>query len=113
MVFFRSNVTTAAPEPTTPAPTNITTAFGSNREFSIYDISFYWYKVLGVLLIFIWAVPMSYVWPLDKNEKQNPKLYSPFVRKMLKVPDPVVELEELPLKGSSTQAEKAKEVEGE
>lgn len=56
---------------------------------------------------------MSYVWPLDKNEKQNPKLYSPFVRKMLKVPDPVVELEELPLKGSSTQAEKAKEVEGE
>lgn len=52
---------------------------------------------------------MSYVWPIDKNEKQNPKLYSPFVRKLLKVPDPVVELEELPLKGSPAQAEKEKE----
>ncbi|KAH8418031.1 hypothetical protein KR222_010822 [Zaprionus bogoriensis] len=107
-----SNVTTtAATTPaTTPAPRNVTTAFGSTRDFSVYDISFYWYKLLGILLIFIWAVPMSYVWPLDKNAKQNPKLFSPFVRKMLKVPDAVVELEELPLKGTSPeQAEKEKE----
>lgn len=41
---------------------------------------------------------MSYVWPLDKEEKQNPKLYSPFVRSMLNKPSPVLELEELPLK---------------
>lgn len=53
---------------------------------------------------------MSYVWPMDKNEELNPKLYSPFVRKMLKDLDPEVELEKLPLKGSSTQAEKELEV---
>lgn len=85
-------------------PTNVTTAFGSNREFSVYDISFYWYKVLGAILIFVWAVPMSYVWRPDRNEKQSPKLYSPFVRNMLSVPDPVLELEELPLKEPLTKA---------
>jgi len=91
--------TTAA----TSVPTNITTAFGSNREFSIYDISFYWYKVIGAILIFVWAIPMSYVWQRDNNEKQNPKLYSPFVRRMLNVSDSVVKLEELPLKQSEKE----------
>ncbi|XP_060645921.1 sodium-coupled monocarboxylate transporter 1-like [Drosophila nasuta] len=87
--------TTAA---TTTEPTQVTTALGSNRDFSVYDISFYWYKVIGAILIFVWAIPMSYVWPRDKNEKQNPKLYSPFVRRMLSATEPVLELEELPLK---------------
>ncbi|XP_062126676.1 sodium-coupled monocarboxylate transporter 1-like [Drosophila sulfurigaster albostrigata] len=87
--------TTAA---TTTEPTQVTTALGSNRDFSVYDISFYWYKVIGAILIFVWAIPMSYVWPRDKNEKQNPKLYSPFVRRMLNASEPVLELEELPLK---------------
>jgi len=76
----------------------VTTAFGSDREFSIYDASFYWYKVMGAILVFAWAIPMSYVWPLDKDEKQNPKLYSPFVRNLLNQPGPSLELEELPLK---------------
>ncbi|KAH8382315.1 hypothetical protein KR009_002886 [Drosophila setifemur] len=87
-----------SPAPSLDAPKAITTAFDSDRDFSIYDISFYWYKVLGAILVFAWAIPMSYVWPLDKNEKQNPKLYSPFVRNMLNKPAPVLELEELPLK---------------
>ncbi|SPP82649.1 sodium-coupled monocarboxylate transporter 2 [Drosophila guanche] len=95
-------LTTPAPFP--DAPQQVTTAFGSNRDFSIYDISFYWYKVLGAILVFAWAVPMSYVWPTDKQEKQNPKLYSPFVRNMLNVPDPVVEMEEMPLKSSDSKA---------
>ncbi|KAL7728675.1 hypothetical protein ACLKA6_004056 [Drosophila palustris] len=86
------------PATTTTTPKRITTAFGSNRDFSIYDISFYWYKIIGVFLIFLWAVPMSYVWRKDKTEKQNPKLYSPFVRRMLNVSDTVEEPEELPLK---------------
>ncbi|KAM8706332.1 hypothetical protein ACLKA7_010586 [Drosophila subpalustris] len=86
------------PATTTTTPKRITTAFGSNRDFSVYDISFYWYKIIGVFLIFLWAVPMSYVWRKDKTEKQNPKLYSPFVRRMLNVSDTVEEPEELPLK---------------
>ncbi|KAH8306385.1 hypothetical protein KR018_009756 [Drosophila ironensis] len=85
------------PVPAVDAPP-MTTAFGSDRDFSIYDISFYWYKVVGALLVFAWAIPMSYVWPTPKDEKQNPKLYSPFVRNMLNVQDPVTEMEELPLK---------------
>ncbi|XP_022224918.2 sodium-coupled monocarboxylate transporter 2 [Drosophila obscura] len=95
------------PAPSSDAPQQVTTAFGSNRDFSLYDISFYWYKVLGAILVFAWAIPMSYVWPTDKEEKQNPKLYSPFVRNMLNLPDPVVEMEEMPLKASSDS--KAKE----
>ncbi|EDW24372.1 GL23436 [Drosophila persimilis] len=98
------NGNTTTPAPTMEAPPQVTTAFGSNRDFSLYDISFYWYKVLGAILVFAWAVPMSYVWPTDKEEKQNPKLYSPFVRNMLNVPDPVVEMEEMPLKSSDLKA---------
>ncbi|TDG43089.1 hypothetical protein AWZ03_010505 [Drosophila navojoa] len=77
---------------------NVTTAFGSNREFSIFDISFYWYKVIGAILIFVCAVPLSYIWPPDKNDNLNPKLYSPFVRQLLNVSEAEVELEEVPLK---------------
>ncbi|XP_032579041.1 sodium-coupled monocarboxylate transporter 2 isoform X1 [Drosophila sechellia] len=98
--FRNKNVTSIGTTavPTLETPKELTTAFGSNRDFSIYDTSFYWYKVLGALLVFAWAIPMSYVWPLDKEEKQNPKLYSPFVRSLLNKPSPVLELEELPLK---------------
>ncbi|KAH8381429.1 hypothetical protein KR093_004778 [Drosophila rubida] len=99
--FTTTALPTTAATPT--APTEVTTAFGSNRDFSIYDISFYWYKVIGAILIFVWALPMSFVWRRDKNEKLNPKLYSPFVRRMLNVDEPVVELEEIPLKHTEKQ----------
>ncbi|KAH8357419.1 hypothetical protein KR084_000834 [Drosophila pseudotakahashii] len=100
VIFNAINNTNFAttPIPSLEAPKQVTTAFDSNRDFSIYDVSFYWYKVMGAILVFVWAIPMSYVWPLDKNEKQNPKLYSPFVRNLLNEPVPVLELEELPLK---------------
>ncbi|XP_032597427.1 sodium-coupled monocarboxylate transporter 1-like [Drosophila grimshawi] len=106
-IFNAINGTTSTTMMTTPAnqaPANVTTAFGSNREFSIYDISFYWYKVMGAILIFVWAVPMSYVWRMEKGEQQqqNPKLYSPFVRSMLH-PAVEKEMEELPLKGQEIQ----------
>ncbi|KAH8313670.1 hypothetical protein KR067_009996, partial [Drosophila pandora] len=83
-----------------PSGLPVTTAFDSNRDFSLYDISFYWYKVLGTFLIFFWAVPMSYIWRPDETEKQNPKLYSPFVRKYLTHPKAGQEQEEVPLRGT-------------
>lgn len=86
------------PVPSLDASKAVTNAFSSNRDFSIYDISFYWYKVMGAILVFGWAIPMSYVWPTSKDEKQNPKLYSPFVRNLLNQTGPTLELEELPLK---------------
>ncbi|TDG43088.1 hypothetical protein AWZ03_010504 [Drosophila navojoa] len=92
------NHTTTTPAITTDGPRKVTTAFGSNREFSIFDISFYWYKMIGAILIFVCAVPLSYIWPPDKNDKLNPKLYSPFVRQLLNVSEAEVELEEVPLK---------------
>ncbi|KAH8276118.1 hypothetical protein KR026_000861 [Drosophila bipectinata] len=97
---INNNLTQVAttPVPSLDAPKAVTTAFSSDREFSIYDISFYWYKVLGAILVFAWAIPMSFVWPTSKDEKQNPKLYSPFVRNLLNQPGPTLELEELPLK---------------
>lgn len=75
----------------------VTTAFGSNREFSIYEISFYWYKVIGVLLVWLLAIPLSYIWRRDEEDKIDPHLFSPFVRRLLKGRMPV-EMEELPLK---------------
>ncbi|KAH8382273.1 hypothetical protein KR009_002597, partial [Drosophila setifemur] len=81
-----------------PSGLPVTTAFESNRDFSLYDISFYWYKVLGTFLIFLWAVPMSFIWKPDETEKQNPKLYSPFVRKFLTHPKVEQEMEEVPLR---------------
>ncbi|KAI8124518.1 Sodium-coupled monocarboxylate transporter 2 [Lucilia cuprina] len=74
----------------------VTGTLGSNRDFSIYEVSFYWYKLMGVLLVWLSAIPMSYIWKRDKEEKMNPKLYSPFVKSFLS--QPVVQKEEVPLK---------------
>ncbi|TDG42421.1 hypothetical protein AWZ03_011142 [Drosophila navojoa] len=79
-------------------PPLVTGAFGSNRDFSIFDISFYLYKFLGLILTFLIAVPMSYICKQDKPESLNPKLFTPFIRKFLPR-NLVLELEELPLKG--------------
>ncbi|EDW24373.1 GL23435 [Drosophila persimilis] len=99
------NQTAVSPNtPKLPGPAApVTTAFHSNRDFSLYDISFYWYKVVGALLVFFWAVPMSYVWPPDPNEKQNPKLYSPFVRKFLNLSNSEQEMEEVPLRKATVR----------
>ncbi|KAM7362744.1 uncharacterized protein ACRADG_013305 [Cochliomyia hominivorax] len=74
---------TSIPTPVTDEIPLVTTAFSSNRDFSIYEISFYWYKLLGTFLVFISAIPLSYIWKRDKEDYQNPKLYSPFVKKFL------------------------------
>ncbi|CAD6991220.1 sodium-coupled monocarboxylate transporter 2 [Ceratitis capitata] len=75
----------------------VTTAFGSNREFSIFEISFYWYKVVGVLLVWLLAIPLSYIWRRAEEDKLDPHLFSPIIRSYLKGRTPV-EMEELPLK---------------
>lgn len=74
----------------------VTGSLSSNREFSIYEISFYWYKVFGAFFVWISAIPLSYIWKRDKEEKMNPKLYSPFVKRFLS--QPVMEKEEVPLR---------------
>lgn len=56
---------------------------GSDRDFSIYEISFFWYKLLGSIFVWLAAIPMSYIWKRDKMEKMDPKLYSPFVKRFL------------------------------
>ncbi|XP_037824171.1 sodium-coupled monocarboxylate transporter 2-like isoform X1 [Lucilia sericata] len=91
------NISTSAPLSlaTTEEPL-ITGTLGSNREFSIYEISFYWYNIMGVFLVWLSAIPMSYIWKRDKEEKMNPKLYSPFVKSFLSQTD--VQMEEMPLK---------------
>ncbi|XP_037947005.1 sodium-coupled monocarboxylate transporter 2-like [Teleopsis dalmanni] len=61
----------------------VTNAFSSNREFSIYEIAFYWYKVIGGLIIWLVAIPLSYVWKIREGETQNLKLYAPIMRKFI------------------------------
>lgn len=97
---FSSNVTNEGVE-----EPKVTTAFGSNREFSIYEISFYWYKVVGVLLVWLLAIPLSYIWRRDETDKIDPHLFSPFVRRFLKGSSPV-EMEEFPLKTPTAAEER-------
>ncbi|XP_073828202.1 sodium-coupled monocarboxylate transporter 1-like [Musca autumnalis] len=75
-------VSTPNPIPTDDIPL-VTTAFGSNRPFSIFEISFYWYQVIGVLLVWLTAIPLSYIWKPEEDEKLDPKLYSPIISKTL------------------------------
>lgn len=74
----------------------VTTAFGSNRPFSIFEISFYWYKLIGVALVWMIAIPLSYVWKPDEDEKCDPKLYTPIISRFLDT-EPM-KMESLPLK---------------
>ncbi|XP_061392472.1 sodium-coupled monocarboxylate transporter 2-like [Musca vetustissima] len=74
------NVTTTSTE----TPNLVTTAFGSNRPFSLYEISFYWYQVIGTLLVWFTAIPLSYIWKPAEDEKCDPKLYSPIIGRWLK-----------------------------
>ncbi|XP_030379828.1 sodium-coupled monocarboxylate transporter 2-like [Scaptodrosophila lebanonensis] len=90
--------TTTTVSPFTEKPPLVTDAFSSNREFSIFEISFQWYRFLGALLVFVWAIPMSYVWTSDRRGKQSSKLFSPFVRRFLSESN-TEEPEGLPLKG--------------
>ncbi|KAH8418033.1 hypothetical protein KR222_010828, partial [Zaprionus bogoriensis] len=102
MIAFaiHNNLTTPVVTPAPPeTPPLVTGAFGSNREFSITEISFYWYKVLGIILTLLWGIPISYIFKPEKNLTVDPKLFSPFIRKLL-APPRVLELEELPLKES-------------
>uniref|UniRef100_T1PG30 Sodium:solute symporter family protein n=1 Tax=Musca domestica TaxID=7370 RepID=T1PG30_MUSDO len=87
------NVTTPAPPLETPL---VTTAFGSNRPFSIYEISFYWYKLIGLILIAITSIALSYVWKREDDEKYDPKLYSPVIWRF--IPKAPKEMESVPLK---------------
>ncbi|XP_060645920.1 sodium-coupled monocarboxylate transporter 1-like [Drosophila nasuta] len=96
---IRNNHTTPIkPMPVPEIPPLVTGAFESNREFSVFEISFYWYKVIGILATILWAVPASYIFKSDEKNVQNPKLFSPFIRKFL-TPHQVTEIEELPLNG--------------
>lgn len=54
------------------------------------------------MLTLLWGVPMSYIFKTDKEESQDPKLFSPFIRKFMNIPKEV-ELEELPLKQSQVK----------
>lgn len=55
---------------------------------------------MGVFFVWISAIPLSYIWKRDKEEKMNPKLYSPFVKRFLS--QSAVIKEEVPLKTPHT-----------
>uniref|UniRef100_A0A1I8Q1U6 Uncharacterized protein n=2 Tax=Stomoxys calcitrans TaxID=35570 RepID=A0A1I8Q1U6_STOCA len=74
----------------------ITTAFGSNRPFSIYEISFYWYQVVGTALVWITAIPLSYVWKPEEDVQYDPNLYAPFIGRFIQRSS--LEMESIPLK---------------
>ncbi|KAH8381428.1 hypothetical protein KR093_004777 [Drosophila rubida] len=96
--IHNNRTTPITPTPAPEVPPLVTGAFESNREFSIFEISFYWYKVIGILVTILWAVPASYIFKIDPKELSSPKMFAPFIRKFMKAHQ-ATELEELPLNG--------------
>lgn len=56
---------------------------GSIDEFSIYKISFVWYSTVGTFLVFLVAIPVSYLTGSQDLSKMQAKLISPVVHWML------------------------------
>lgn len=59
--------------------TTYTTSRGGNKEFNIFDISFHWYKFTGVVLVWIVAIPLSYL-NRNNNKNLNSNLLSPIIK---------------------------------
>ncbi|XP_055848233.1 sodium-coupled monocarboxylate transporter 1-like [Episyrphus balteatus] len=57
-------------------------SFPKDIGFNMFDISFYWYKFIGVVLVWIIAVPLSYLTP--ERKAVNVNLLSPFVKNIMK-----------------------------
>ncbi|KAM8706331.1 hypothetical protein ACLKA7_010585 [Drosophila subpalustris] len=94
--FNLTTPVTMAPPPAIPPL--VTGSFESNREFSIFEISFLWYKVVGIFATILWAIPMSYIFKSDPKARPDYKLFTPFARRFLPA-NQLTELEELPLRG--------------
>ncbi|XP_055905168.1 sodium-coupled monocarboxylate transporter 2-like [Eupeodes corollae] len=52
------------------------------EEFSIFDISFSWYKFIGMILVWAIAIPLSFIIP--NNKKLDPKLISPVISQFVR-----------------------------
>ncbi|XP_054746818.1 sodium-coupled monocarboxylate transporter 1 [Anastrepha obliqua] len=72
---------------TTPTP-SIT------ESFNIFHLSFNWYAVTGSIVLFLVAIPLSYILPVEQNYKLNLKLLSPVLHPFLRYELPPTE--ELP-----------------
>ncbi|XP_055904619.1 sodium-coupled monocarboxylate transporter 2-like [Eupeodes corollae] len=69
------------------------TSIHKNIEFSIFDISFHWYKFTGAVLVWIIAIPLSYLIP-EKNVP-NLNLLSPFIKNYMERKSKTLEDHEL------------------
>ncbi|XP_055905825.1 sodium-coupled monocarboxylate transporter 1-like [Eupeodes corollae] len=69
--IFRSNVTN-----------EIVQTVEHDEGFSIFEISFQWYTILGIFVVWIVAIPLSYVIPDDKKLDHN--LLSPIIQKFVR-----------------------------
>lgn len=53
------------------------------HPLDISKMSFQWYVVVGSLLVWVIAIPLSYIMKPEKTEQIDPKLYAPIVQKFL------------------------------
>lgn len=51
--------------------------------FVVYHISYLWYTTLGALVTILVSVIASFLMGANKIDNMNPKLFSPFLRKLL------------------------------
>ncbi|XP_055539155.1 sodium-coupled monocarboxylate transporter 1 isoform X1 [Wyeomyia smithii] len=70
MSMLAANVTTTAAPPSEP-------------EFALYHISYLWYTAMGALITIIIAVIVSFLVGANKPDEMNPKLFSPFIERIL------------------------------
>uniref|UniRef100_A0A1A9WF67 Sodium-dependent multivitamin transporter n=1 Tax=Glossina brevipalpis TaxID=37001 RepID=A0A1A9WF67_9MUSC len=68
---------------------NFTSSFSMDSppakdSFSILNISFNWYMVLGAFIVFIVGIPLSYILPPGKDAKYDPNLLSPVIQPLFR-----------------------------
>ncbi|XP_017488496.1 PREDICTED: sodium-coupled monocarboxylate transporter 2, partial [Rhagoletis zephyria] len=63
-------------------------------SFNIFDLSFNWYVMVGNFIVFLVAIPLSYIVPAEKDYKWDLKLLSPVVHPFVKYE--LTNTEELP-----------------
>lgn len=79
---------------------NSTSALGNlpnsaeSESFCLFDLSFNWYVTIGCLIVFLVAIPLSYILPAEKDYKLNIKLLSPVLHPFLNYN--IVDMDELP-----------------
>lgn len=78
-----------------------------NNTFSIYKISFHWYAFIGTIIVWMFGIPMSYIFGKNTVETMDPSLISPVAKFLLPKKMRLADIQQSMHKNNKRQAEDA------